>query len=518
MNHPIYNSSTVPPMAGTASQGGDHISQPRSFHDQIEAMYGSGAPAQDTPKIHIEDMDANEAQVQDIPEIDFMSRCLFGQIAKPGLIVLSATTGNFKTTLGLNIATAEAESGKKVLFLSLEQPAAKIFRRLYSIWTNQPHAEAECRQHDPAIVQAIASRIRIHDLSKGASPNDVLGEIQRYINAGVRVVVVDGAETVSGHHPGPQALKELIAGACSLANQFELPIVISGQLNREGYGVEVPSLKNLSETSDKAQRPEVAVMLGKREETLITLTMSKERDRRQQDAQEVYRLLVRPSLRLEVMDADPLPPLRCGPPPAMQQVNARPGDLPADQGEDDSIDPDEGTVEVIQPTMGVYHGLKGFVPIGREFFASPMFANRKADDVLHMLDLYQMAHFQHGTMTAPRTSVPVPLERGQAMTSVRMLSNNWQVTEKVVRGFLERAEREGLIRTELVDSEGQRMPKSESMGTSKAGRGRALCQVVTCCHYGASGDTTNSSRKGKGTSNGTPKDTTGAQQGHDEGT
>ncbi len=237
-------------------------------------------------------------------------------------------------------------------------------------------------------------------------------------------------------------------------------------------------------------------MIGQRHETLLTLCLAKERDYNGGDLPRVYRLAVLPSRRMQLLGRGPVTPAATAPAPRETQlVGTRDEDFPDEEdGEDGEDEP-----TAIQPVMRPYHGTRGFVAVGREVFSSPMFTNRRTDDVFHLIDLYGMAQIADGELNAPGTQQRVHLVRGQVMTSVRMLSKRWGITEKVVRGFLERVAKDELIRQDVVMSDGARRPSNTSTGTLKGTSNKAVCTVITCLHYRPYDTSRSSARQPEGT-------------------
>jgi hypothetical protein len=165
----------------------------------------------------------------------------------------------------------------------------------------------------------------------------------------------------------------------------------------------------------------------------------------------------------------------------------------------DATDGDDGTPSVNQPVMRPYHGTLGFIPLGRAVLASPMFLNRDAEDVFHIIDLYGQAQFFPTKMRAPGTNMVVDLERTQLVTSYRSLATRWDTSEKAVRTFLDRAVLDGLIRQEILFSDGaRRLPDAPADATT--GRSNMkVGQIITCLHYLGTAEPAQSDKSTEGT-------------------
>lgn len=435
---------------------------------------------------------------------DYGSSKFYRHVVDPGLVAVSASTGNFKTFLMTNATAYALMDGDKVAILSMEMQRHRILERLVRILTDTPQGQNVDASGYRHCEELIEKRLFLHDASSKQITADQIGRmVDSSLTAGVRVLIIDGLETVKKERPGAQSLIEAVDLLAHKAAGSGVAVLFSSQLNRDAEGREVATLSNLSAASEKGQRPDRVVIIGKRDSNLLTVQFGKERDA--QGDQQVYRLDVNPSLRLTVIEGGDInPAVGNATTPEPMFVNMADGDMPSGQTPDavpESEDDDASAV--YEPAMRPYHGTTGFVPVGRAVFASPMFTAREADNVLRLMDIYGMAQFEAAVLSAPRTTQKVSLKRGEVMASLTTLAKRWNVKKKVVRTFLKAASRDGLIRVEVLDADGVRRPqgsiKGTSLGASSGTRRKAVCQIVTCLHYEGNAPPSKTSKPKKGT-------------------
>ncbi len=435
---------------------------------------------------------------------DARSCGLYERILTSGLIAVSASTGNFKTTFMLNATAYALVDGRKVGVLSMEMQAARIWQRLVSILGDMPFEQAVGTALYPHCEKLVATRLFLHDASsKQITAGQIGMMVDASVNCGIQVLIIDGLETVKRERSGAQSLVEAVDILAHKAAEKGIAVLFSSQLNREAEGREIATLSNLSAASEKAHRPDRVLMIGRRDANLLTVQFAKERDA--PGIQQVYRLEVRPSLRLTPINDGGIDPAHENAAvPAPMYVNVADGDLPSQYMPDAVPESEEDhAVDVFQPSMKPYHGTAGFVPVGRAVFASPMFTARDADNVFRLMDLYAMAQFEPTEMMAPGTTQRVSLKRGEVLISIPILARRWDVSTKVVRTFLKAASRDGLIRVEVLDADGvrraPRLNKGTSLGSPLGTSRKAVCQIVTCVHYHINDPNAKAAKPKKGT-------------------
>lgn len=406
------------------------------------------------------------------------STVFYQRLVEPGCTSIAAITGGFKTTLMLNAAAWLMLQGHLVAILSMEMQAYRLTQRLMSMLCDAETDDVDGCANEKAAKALLDNMLLCHDAStQRVSPAVVESLLAQASERRCKLLLVDGVETVKCERGVAIDLVDLIDRLARTAARTGIAVLASNQMNRQGFNLEIPDITHLSAAIEKAQRADHVVSLGPRSDTLITASMSKERDGHGDGEQEVFRLIVKPSLRIEVMDSGFLRPGDYPvSPPAPYYVGCHVHDITG-EGEE------EAEPDVYQPTMKVYHGTDGFVPLGRAVFGSPMFTNREAENIIHLLDLYSQAQFVPSAMRAPGTHQTVELQRGQLLTSINMLARRWNTSAKVVRTFIDRAVADGLIRQEIIYADGtRRVP--ESLADLPAGASRKkVCSVITCLHY-----------------------------------
>lgn len=438
----------------------------------------------------------NGTGIEDYPPqtMEFYASC----IGPSQLNTVVAVTGGMKTFFLLNLANFAAMVGMPVCFVNLQMHVIEIRKRMIAMTNNLPLWELE--QHRDRLsgtVQAQAKAIKFLDLSAPLriSADDVRQQILMAISQlpAPALILVDGLESMAEYDRAKT--EALIAQLGSIATDMGACIWMTAQGNRQASGVEIFDIPAIAETSAKAQISSQVLALGPRiDNQLLTASWTKARNGSDEFGG-VVRLVVRPSVRLEVLEVVgdpvrlfPLPEVR--PQPVFigcePKTTPMPEDVETSSGESDIEDAED---DPAHSPLRLYHGPKGWVGIGRAVAASPMFANREAKYVFWLVDLYFMAQFAPGTLYAPKTKHPVKLVRGQIMTSPRMLADRWGVSRKQVETFLATAAREGLITVEIEFATHRAAhDASDAQKPTTEPRERALCSVITLLHYEGDND------------------------------
>ena len=426
--------------------------------------------------------------------MEFYASC----IGPSQLNTVVAVTGGMKTFFLLNLANFAVMVGMPVCFVNLQMHHKEIQRRMIAMTNNLPLWELE--QHRDRLsgtVQEQAKAIKFLDLSAPhrTSADDVRQQILGAISQlpALALILIDGLESMAEYD---QAKTDaLIAQFGAIATDTGACIWMTAQGNRQAAGQEIFDIPAIAQTSAKGHISFKVLALGPRIDNQM-LTASWPKFRNCSDGcGGTVRLVVRPSVRLEVFEAGddpvrllPLPEVLPQPVFIGCETDASPVPEDAENGSAES-DADDADVDATAPPLRPHHGKRGWVGIGRAVSASPMFTNHKAQFVLWLLDLYFMAQFDSSTPYAPNTTRPVKLVRGQLMTSPRILAKRWGVSRKRVETFLKTAVREGLI---AVETEYKTHRERQGTGTAEKPkaepRKKAYCIVITLLHYHSKND------------------------------
>ncbi len=447
------------------------------------------------------------------------SAALYGKLTRRGqLVTIAGISGVGKSLLAQNCAVYVIQNGGHCVWINCDMSTGIVEDRMRCILTDSTLAGAEGPQLDAKACREIAELgAGRHWLSAQFSASSNLrleGVIDQAIlrqDQKTRIVVVDGFDRFHGTLD-TAAFDELCGQLAGLAADRNLCIVISSQCVRDACGHEIVGPDDLAFSMGKSNASSLVVALGRRGPNLLTAVVVKDRAGLFRE-QQVYRLQIEPSLRLQTMDTVDAIRLDQSADAAelgVECVNCSISDIGIEDPDADDTDAD---APCDSPNSGVrlYHGTTGFIGIGRGIFGSAMFKSRKWDDIGLLVSLYEMANIADNHLHAPGTRIRVSVKRGQVMTSIQILAGRWGCGAKQVRGFLKRAERDGLIRTHHIGPDGQ---KSTTRGTGQ----RAIATVITLCHYDNNEGAREEFGRPRGTSKGTPKGTIGAQLGHDEGT
>ena len=441
----------------------------------------------------------NERAIEDYPlqTMEFYASCIVLQ----QLNTVVAFTDGMKTIFLLNLAAFAAICGIPTCVVSLQLPFSTMKRRFCAMLLNCPIKNLPERiefKDMPALVQ-VQKDIKFCDLS--LMRNDALhathptvDSVEAAIDNVTRqmppnsLILVDGMESMADYDR--PMLEGLISRLGKIAIEKCACVWMTAQGNRQSESREVFALSGIAEASAKAQISSQVMLLGYRiVNQVLTCCRGKHRNG-SSDSLEVARLVVRPSLRLEVFETIE-PSIHLGQTPGSPpapifigcETDASPVPEDAENGSAES-DADDADVDATAPPRRPYHGTRGWVGIGRAVSASPMFQNHKARFVFWLLDLYFMAQFEPGTLYAPNTRRLVKLARGQVMTSPRMLADRWGVSRKKVETFLATAGREGLIKVETeYATRRTAQGVADTQKPTMEPRERALCSVITLLHY-----------------------------------
>ncbi|MDA1087643.1 MAG: hypothetical protein O2901_11585 [Verrucomicrobia bacterium] len=408
---------------------------------------------------------------------DMETGLFYDQLIAPGTFgVVAAVSGKGKTLTVCNIAAHAAIQGKRVGIVCLDMPRGDIMRRIATIVPDlgadavndvvrvqgKPGVASSNNKANIAFIDAtrdVIARINYIDLTHiRCAETDVRGELIR-LSIISDVLILDGLEAVAMEHGWAASITAILVELRQLADTRKIAAWTTSQCKRDAENAEITQLGDLAITIEKAHKPSIVISMAPRlDGRLWTFCISKDRHYQLSTVRAVYRLVLRPSLRFEILptqgglDISTLGADAGG----EWEFEGLQDDLPGEYRDGDESD--DAGAEVYLPTLPLYHGTTGFIPLGRGVFCSAMFGNRDHRNFHRLMDLYQMAQFVPTKLHAPGTRIPVHLARGQVLTSLRILRARWNdKSHKSIRTFLAHAAEEELITMEDVFADGTRV-------------------------------------------------------------
>jgi len=409
-----------------------------------------------------------------------------------GLHMIQAETGGYKSTLLCNVAVALALRKRKAAIICCQMDADVMQLWMLAVVSNIPADEVKRidATGDPdgrlKPFQVFLGQYVTIQQTNNFTPDVLLVTVAKFAKEGYTHILIDGADSVFAHFDESKRtqIERVLSQLAGVANIGDgISICLNSQIKATARHQEVVTCEDSSESAAKSTEAYTVVSLSKRiDMRLQTLAINKSRSHEVSDFNAVTRFTVNPSRRLEPLqggqhlDQQSLYPTDIRTP---TYINNLPGDLPGDEPADICKNDENPTAPLRLLTgSGVRNG---FVQIDYKIFDLLMYANGNFEALGFLFDLYGMAQFKSGNkMYAPRTSVPVHLERGEVLVSNGILAKRWNKSPNFVRDFLARAEREGAFTSSLIDSSGARKP---SKHTSKDAASRSLGTIVTLCHY-----------------------------------
>jgi hypothetical protein len=447
------------------------------------------------------DIDNGTMAKSELPLFAGSSAALYGALIAPGTFgVVAAETGGGKTLLLCNLAAHALMQGKRVGVVCMDVGKATITDRMKWILGDVPTTDATSAgiSHElaTAVVQALAAIKWMDYSATGATPAQLSLDLPD-IAGGVDVLLVDGIDAVDPQFGKAYDIEAVAALLAKLAADMpHLTIWTTSQIKVQASGTEIVRLDDLALTAAKGHRGALVVTLGQRVPGLLwTACVVKDRNRQASAERQVYRLALRPSLRLELLPIKGAE-LPYADEPAFHAPFEFLGpdeDLPSDDkdcrdGGDGGGDVDDD--EEAQHPSRTWHGKNGFVAIGRAVFNSDMWLSQQYQYAYWLMELYARAHPipDPKVMCAPGTNIAVRVFRGELMVSVPMLAKLWRVKEKPVRTFLKHMQQAGLIKISHITATGKRVEASDSAegtstGSSTGASKRIVAQVIIPCHY-----------------------------------
>ena len=193
------------------------------------------------------------------------------------IVVLSATTGRGKTTMGIALACNIGIRQKiPMLYLNYEMGKNELLARIQANLSSVPVDEIETGEftngNQMKVVDTVDKITKGNLYISGNEPKTIdhtINLIYRYkMEAGIRVVVIDYLGEISpdkykvdnresDYHTFSRAVQS-IKDICS---SLDIDAIILSQLNREGHGG-VPSLDKVAGSIDIARKANVFLILG----------------------------------------------------------------------------------------------------------------------------------------------------------------------------------------------------------------------------------------------------------------
>lgn len=443
-----------------------------------DASWADDMEIQPAPKELKESVDPHKRDWRDVAPYSFGSESFYDQLTNPGqMITIAAPSGHGKSLLATNCAAHAIQTGARVLWLNLDMSALTTNTRLASMLTGVlPRSLEESPDTLKQTMEGLGAEglWRIADY-RGTPLSDVewrglfddLTELLPFA-----VVVIDAFDRLAGCLT-PQEFTERCHFAATWAKDNGVCLITTSQTTRRVQTLEIYDVDDLAYCTGKAYGSDIVLTIGHGEHSdSRTVCVVKDREGTFADRQ-VFRLRQSPSLRLEVVEVDnALSVIEGSPIPAPEYVNCSEREIEIlDADTDGNSDGSVGTM--------LYHGTRGHVSMGRQIFDSAVYKTRDWASMGRLLSLYEMAALTKSTLYAPNTRVPVTIQRGQIMTSARMLGKLWVVDKNQAERFLEQLERNGLIVLKQVLSN-DRGAKVVPKGGTKV---KVLATIVTLCHY-----------------------------------
>ena len=181
----------------------------------------------------------------------------------PNLIIIGGGTGTGKSSFILQVADNIAESGRDVLFFSLEMAVSELFAKSisritysqdpehaltaaeiiydYSIWEKEPDLLMNFNEARALYFQKICPHVFIYNGAFFLTMRKIREEIQNHIDTHgtMPVVIIDYIQLLRGSMPGAsdkQAMDEVIYGLEQIRLEFMIPVIGLSSLNRSAYG------------------------------------------------------------------------------------------------------------------------------------------------------------------------------------------------------------------------------------------------------------------------------------------
>lgn len=211
----------------------------------------------------------------------------------PGdLSIWAARLGIGKTWMLCKVATEAILSGKRVVFVSLEQPRSQIVFRIHTLLAkelgyNLRHRELmQGTSTDIGIYESFlmdlpghlqdTSGLFISDPTRGRATPYTLAALME--NHEPDLLVLDYLTLMQTESDEWQGVAKLSKDTKLVAQQYGVPILAAAQINREGDGGKrPPSAKNIAQSDSIGQDADVIVTMKKESPSVMQLLLAKNR-------------------------------------------------------------------------------------------------------------------------------------------------------------------------------------------------------------------------------------------------
>lgn len=220
----------------------------------------------------------------------------------PGdLIIWAARLGQGKTWMLCKVASEAIMTGKKVVFVSLEQPRSQIVFRIHTLLSKELGYSLRHRDLMQGVNMTMedyrsflvdlpdalpsSSRLHISDPTRGrATPYTLASLIERH---DPDVLIVDYLTLMKTESDDWQGVARLSKETKLVGSQYGVPILAAAQINREGdTGRKPPSAKHLAQGDSIGQDADLIVTHKKDSESVLQCLIAKNRSG--QDGQTFY--------------------------------------------------------------------------------------------------------------------------------------------------------------------------------------------------------------------------------------
>ena len=211
----------------------------------------------------------------------------------PGdLAIWAARLGIGKTWMLCKVATEALLSGKKVVFVSLEQPRSQIVFRMHTLLARSLGYSLRHRELMQGVNMDVgayesflmalpstlpdSSELYISDPSRGrANPYTLASLMERH---DPDLLIVDYLTLMQTESDEWQGVAKLSKDTKLVANQYGVPILAAAQINREGDGGQrPPSAKTLAQSDAIGQDADIIVTMRKPSASVMQLLLAKNR-------------------------------------------------------------------------------------------------------------------------------------------------------------------------------------------------------------------------------------------------
>ncbi len=211
---------------------------------------------------------------------------------KSGLLyIVAGRPGSGKTALALNIARTAAGAGGRVLFFSLEMPAAELARRLLSAESKiDGHRLSRGRMGEAEQLRSVHAAAALAKLplaiddTGGLQIDRLMGRARRTkAEHGISLIVVDYVQLVRPSQRWGTREAEVAEVSRSLkvlAKELNVPVLACAQLNRavESRTDKTPTLSDLRESGAIEQDADVIAFISRPgDDGRVELTIAKHR-------------------------------------------------------------------------------------------------------------------------------------------------------------------------------------------------------------------------------------------------